>query len=246
MTSQEAGKKPLFSIKLYILDVSGDYKTLWHKEILQIANQRTITAQLDAYNDKLVIQFTAFGKAQKIFKAFGNASIGLAPLISATKSDTINIPGTIGPVSTITLKFENHGELKNKTPKIKFIQIVLALSKENSTDQFITDLTNIAKSAPSVSDVGIFNSGFTEEAGKDLEGETKEPQTLLSSIISFPGLGFTVAGGITLVIAIIVYLSVTDSFAFLIQMFAVFGMIIGVILIIIGGILYFRSLKIDK
>ena len=236
MTSQEDGKKPLISIKIYILDVNSDYKNLWRKDILQIANQRTITAQLDAYNDKLVIQFTAFGTAQIIFKAFGNASIGLAHLISATKSDTTNIPGTVGPVPTITLKFENHGELKTKNPKIKFIQIILALPKENSTDQFIIDLTNIAKSAPSVSDIGNFDSGFTEE----------EPQPLPRFTISFTGLGLTVAGGMTLLIAVIVYLSVTGSFAFLIQILAVFGMIIGVILLLIGGILYFRTLKIDK
>lgn len=236
MAIQEAEKKPLISTKIYLLDISGDHKGLWNKEILKIANQRTIPAQLEAYKDKLVIRFTAFGEAQIIFKAFGNASIGLAHLSSATKADPINIPGTVDPVPTIILKFENHGELQTKNPKIKFIQISLALPKENSTDQFIIDLTNIAKSAPTVSDVGNFDSGFTEE----------EPQPLPTIKPSMTGMRFTIVGGMALLITVIVYLSVRGSFAYLIQMFAVFGMIIGVILIVIGGILYFQSLKIEK
>jgi hypothetical protein len=246
MTRQEAEKKPLMSIKIYLLDISGDNKNLWNKEIIKIANQRTIAAQLDACNDKLIIQFTAYGKAQKVFKAFGHASIGLSHLVSVIKSDTINIPGTTTPVPTIMLKFENHGELQTKTPKIKFIQIFLALAKENLTDEFISNLTNIAKSAPLVSDAGVFNSGFTEEPIKDLECEPQEPQNLLSSVKLPPGMSYLIAGYVFLLATPIIYLTITGSFAYLIQMFAVFGMIIGVILLLIGGILYFRTYEPEK
>lgn len=233
MTSQEAEKKPLMSAKVYLLDISGNNKKLWTKEILKIVNERTIPAQLEAFKDKLVIQFTAFGTDQIIFKAFGNASFGLTHLISTTKSDMINIPGIEGPVPTITLKFENHGKLKTINPQIQYIQIILALPKENSTDQFIIDLTNIAKSASIIFNVGSFNSGFNEE----------EPYILTSFNHYWSGLFLTVLGGIILISSIIVYLSAIGSFAFLIQIFTVFGIIIGVILLIIGGILYFQSLK---
>jgi len=59
-------------------------------------------------------------------------------------------------------------------------------------------------------------------------------------------MSYLIAGYVILFATPIIYLTITGSFAYLIQMFAVFGMIIGVILLLIGGILYFRSHKPEK